>query len=104
MLGKSHGFRASLTGCSKCHSSPKTRDPSIRARALSLLAQLDPERAVESARPFHARGAGTTPKTAERARALYDVLLVLEDRAADVHHPVYASSLLDAAERITGAQ
>jgi hypothetical protein len=68
---------------------------------LGLLAQLDPERGVVSERPFHARDAGTTPKTTAQARALYDVLLVLEDPAADVHHPVYATSLLDAAERVT---
>jgi hypothetical protein len=29
------------------------------------------------------------------------VLLVLEDPAADVHHPAYATTLLDAAERVT---
>jgi hypothetical protein len=28
-------------------------------------------------------------------------LLVLEDPAADVHHPAYARALLDAAERLT---
>jgi hypothetical protein len=97
VLGKSHGFRASLAGCPKCHSAPKARDPSIRARAEGLLATLAPGRSLTGA--FHAR---PTPalKTIEQARALYDVLLVLEDPAADIHHPVYATSLLDAAERV----
>jgi hypothetical protein len=38
--------------------------------------------------------------TPEQTRALRDVLLVLEDPAADVHHPSYAKALLDAAERL----
>jgi hypothetical protein len=100
VLGKSHGFRASMASCSKCHSSPKTRDPSIRTRALTLLAKLDPERAAPSEQPFHATRS-TKPKSIGQQRALYDVLLVLEDPAADIHHPVYATSLLDAAERVT---
>jgi hypothetical protein len=31
---------------------------------------------------------------------LRNVLLVLEDPAADLHHPAYAKLLLDAAERV----
>jgi hypothetical protein len=97
VLGKSHGFRASLAGCPKCHSAPKARNPGIRARAEGLLAQLSPGRALAGA--FHAREAPPA-KSREHARALYDVLLVLEDPAADVHHPAYATTLLDAAERV----
>lgn len=100
VLGKSHGFRASMAGCAKCHSSPKTRDPSIRARALTLLEQLDPELAAQSEQPLHAKR-WPKQKASQRHRALYDVLLVLEDPAADIHHPSYASALLDAAERVT---
>lgn len=97
VLGKSHGFRASQAGCAKCHSAPKPRDPRVRVRAEGLLAQLSPGRSLTGA--FHAREAPPA-KSIEHARALYDVLLVLEDPAADIHHPAYATTLLDAAERV----
>jgi hypothetical protein len=49
--------------------------------------------------PWHARYELVLP-TPQQTRALRDVLLVLEDPAADVHHPAYAKALLDAAERV----
>jgi len=98
VLGKTHAFRASSENCSRCHDSVKARDPSLRQRALALLARLSPERELGGGPAWHAKryGAQGTP---ERERALFNVLLVLEDPAADVHHPAYAALLLDAAER-----
>jgi hypothetical protein len=100
VLGRSHGFRATDKGCGHCHGSAKSRDPSLAERALRLLARLDPARSLGSAeRPWHA-SYQLLPPTPQQTRALRDVLLVLEDPAADVHHPRYAKALLDAAERL----
>ncbi|HVY30119.1 MAG TPA: cytochrome c3 family protein [Polyangiaceae bacterium] len=104
-LGKSHGFRATDESCAKCHQKPPARDAALAERARQLLARLDPSRADGSLdNPWHARYELVLP-TPQHTRALRNVLLVLEDPAADVHHPSYAKSLLDAAERfLSGAQ
>lgn len=104
-LGKSHGFRATDASCAKCHQQPPPRDATLAQRAQQLLARLDPTRADGSLdNPWHARYELVLP-TPQHTRALRNVLLVLEDPAADVHHPSYAKSLLDAAERfLSGAQ
>jgi len=100
LLGKSHGFRATDDVCVRCHAAPKSRDPSLAARARALLARLDPERSRGNAEtPWHASYQLLLP-TPPETRALRDVLLVLEDPAADVHNPSYAKALLDAAERL----
>jgi hypothetical protein len=97
LLGKSHAFRANGEACARCHQTPPSRDPSLAERARRLLRRLDSDDAEASARPWHARGEPAA-REPERARALRNVLLVLEDPAADVHHPSYAKALLDAAE------
>jgi hypothetical protein len=100
VLGASHGFRADQASCEGCHRANMQRDPGIAKRALGLLSRLDPASGVRGAeRPWHAT-TGALPPSPQRARALRDVLLVLEDPAADVHHPAYARALLDAAERV----
>lgn len=99
VLGKSHGFRAAGDACARCHT-PKPRDASIAERARSLLARLDPTHAVgDVGKPWHSRYEAALPATAQ-TRALRNVLLVLEDPAADVHHPAYARALLDSADRL----
>lgn len=99
VLGKSHGFRATDEACARCHT-PKPRDASIAERARTLLARLDPEHAAgDAGKPWHARHQIALPTSAQ-GRALRNVLLVLEDPAADVHHPAYARALLDSAERL----
>jgi hypothetical protein len=100
LLGQSHGFRASEQGCARCHDAPKPRDASIAQRARQLLARLDPQHSSgDVGRPWHASYQQLLP-TPQQTRALYNVLLVLEDPAADVHHPSYARALLDSAERL----
>lgn len=100
VLGKSHGFRASQASCARCHASPPSRDPSIAQRARQLLAKLDPQHSEgDVGTPWHASYQQLLP-TPQRTRALRNVLLVLEDPAADVHGPGYARALLDAAERL----
>jgi hypothetical protein len=98
-LGKSHGFRATEASCARCHRQTPERHPELAGRAQQLLAQLDPAHSRGSVdQPWHARYDLVLP-TPQQTRALRNVLLVLEDPAADVHHPAYAKSLLDAAER-----
>lgn len=100
LLGKSHGFRATETACARCHDTPKLRDSSLAQRARQLLATLDPEHSSgDVGKPWHASYQRLLP-TPQQSRALRNVLLVLEDPAADVHHPGYARALLDAAERL----
>ena len=100
LLGKTHGFQSSEAACRRCHDRPIQRDPALARRAQGLLARLDPPHGQANAdKPWHARPARALP-TLEQTRALHNVLLVLEDPAADVHHPVYAAALLDAAERV----
>jgi len=99
-LGKSHGFRATSQACDRCHTGAPARDASLAERARTLLGRLDPRhRAGDVGQPWHARYQVLLP-TPQETRALRDVLLVLEDPAADVHHPAYARALLDAAERL----
>ena len=104
-LGKGHAFRATDAACARCHQTPPQRDPALAARARQLLSRLDPAQSNGSLdNPWHARYELLLP-TPQQTRALRDVLLVLEDPAADVHHPAYAKSLLDAAERfLSGAK
>jgi hypothetical protein len=80
---------------------------SIRARAERLFEALGdraPREPLVPARlgPIHANGARFDRAT-PRGRAAWDVALVLEDPAADVHNAPYARLLLDAAERFVGS-
>ena len=100
LLGKSHGFRASPDSCGRCHDSPQRRDPAIAERARQVLGRLDPAHSAgDLGTPWHASYQLLLP-TPQQTRALRNVLLVLEDPAADVHDPSYARALLDAAERL----
>jgi hypothetical protein len=100
VLGQNHGFRATVQACKTCHETVPGRDPAIAQRAQQLLARLDPQHSRGSAdKPWHANYELLLP-TPQATRALRDVLLVLEDPAADVHQPAYANALLDASERI----
>lgn len=95
--GAGHDFRALDASCTRgCHEGgmPK-RDPLLRRRAVELYERLGGR--LEGDRPPHAASALEVPEA--RASALEDVLLVLEDPAADAHDPAYAKALLDRAER-----
>jgi hypothetical protein len=99
--GASHGFRANRSRCAPCHASPPAPAPEIRTRAGTLRERLEarlgsPPRNPNNSGPPHAERRAL-PNSA-LGRALYDVLLVLEDPAADVHNPAYARLLLDRAE------
>ncbi len=98
VLGKSHAFRAEPSSCTGCHA-PRERAPSLRERAQRLLARWGREAPSDASLPLHAQPTPQRPLAIAQERALANVRLVLEDPAADVHHPAYAKLLLDAAER-----
>ena len=89
--GGNHSFAATQATCTGCHATlPRDRpDPVARARQLW-------RDATGSGDSHHADGA-RVDRTTPRGRALWNVLLVLEDRGAAAHNPTYAQALLDAA-------
>ncbi|HEX6277767.1 MAG TPA: multiheme c-type cytochrome [Polyangiaceae bacterium] len=89
--GKGHAFAASPVRCTPCHTEPPPRRPELAERARALLAEIVPL-ARRSAPPHADPSSLALPP--ERARALRNALLVLEDPAADVHNPEYAARLL----------
>ncbi|HWP06593.1 MAG TPA: hypothetical protein VNN72_12655, partial [Polyangiaceae bacterium] len=97
--GKGHAFQAPTTICARCHDHAIPRTAALAARARALFTKLAPERArAPEGQPPHALPS-SHPRSGTRTRALRNVLLVLEDPAADVHNPSYAALLLDRAER-----
>lgn len=99
VLGKSHAFRVEPATCARCHA-PKPRDPTLLQRAERLRVRLDREPPGDAGGvPPHALPHSDL-RALDQARALANVLLVLEDPAADVHHPAYAKLLLDSAEHV----
>jgi hypothetical protein len=97
--GRGHAFEVTPAGCARCHERERERDPKLRERAFELLKALGAP-APSAGDPPHAARQSGAPGDDPRARALRNVLLVLEDRAADVHHPTYARELLDATEHL----
>jgi hypothetical protein len=96
----SHTFAASDASCAACHQREIAADrQSILRRAQTLYARFALSSVSATSAPPHASGATHTPSNAVLARALHNVLLVLEDRGAWAHNPTYATALLDAAER-----
>src|SRR5204863_7536275 len=95
--GGGHAFRAPTSVCTPCHpqGAPVAADLRARAQALWRSAQTG----ESGRRPAHAGGARVDRRT-PRGRALWDLLLVLEDPAAVAHNARYAEALLDAAERV----
>ena len=68
-----------------------------RARQLYLDAKL--YRVLGDVRPLHASKATLRRDTAA-GRALWNLLLLLEDKAAEIHNPPYAWALLESAETV----
>jgi hypothetical protein len=108
-----HSFRVDRATCAECHrSGVPAEDASLQARASELLSQLyprcsgAPKAEAEAETHPHASAAriGNCPSPALE-RALYEVLLVVEDPAAAVHNPVFARQLLgDAAARLSAKE
>ena len=72
----------------------------IRARAEQLWHSL---RGGEYRAPAHAAQAIAADRTTPRGRAIWNLLLVLEDPAAGAHNARYAQALLDAAASVIEA-
>jgi hypothetical protein len=99
--GKNHAFVAAPASCAPCHADQPMRRPELASDARAILDEIVPlARGRKRTEPFHAGAIASTLPPA-RARALKNVLLVLEDPAADVHNPAYARRLLDAARSAT---
>ena len=94
--GAGHAFRAPPSTCTPCHPQGLPMND-IRARAEQLWHSL---RGGEYRAPAHAAQAIAADRTTPRGRAIWNLLLVLEDRAADTHNAPYARSLLDAAAAV----
>jgi hypothetical protein len=98
--GAGHAFRARTSACAPCHRAALPAAPDVRARAQQLWRALE---TGDSQRPAHADGAERGPRIdrgTRRGRALWDLLLVLEDRGAAAHNARYAGALLDAAASV----
>ena len=106
--GRAHAFRANPSTCTRCHADgpfdAELLDRDVQEEARTLLARLAPDVTAEAPglAPRHA-----TPRRLGNdaaARAVYDVLLVLEDPAAASHNEPYARALLQAARAATPAR
>jgi hypothetical protein len=96
--GAGHGFGAAREGCAGCHAQPLPPPGSeLTARARQLWDDWRRAAGTPATAPAHASDARVDRAT-PLGRAAWDVLLVLEDPAADAHNPRYARALLAAAE------
>ena len=101
--GADHAFQVGPGACARCHDEAPKRRPELAARARAVLDELVPvARGRTRAAPIHAN-ALEVKLTGEKARALRNILLVLEDGAADVHNPAYAELLISSAEKASSA-
>jgi hypothetical protein len=97
-----HSFRADPARCTPCHEGGVAEHPgaggkTVEQRARDLWTKLG----GAAGKTLHA---GTsTPAAGDRARALYEVALVLEDPAAGTHNAPFARRLLDDAEQAVSA-
>jgi hypothetical protein len=101
--GRSHAFQVGSGACLACHAVEPARDPSLARRARALFARLSGSPSEPVGLPPHA-GKTRLPDDGVLSRAFANVALVLEDPAADVHNPRYATLLLDAAEAALAAR
>jgi hypothetical protein len=95
--GGGHAFRAPTSVCTPCHPQGAPVAADLRARAETLWRSA--QTGESGRRPAHADDASVDRRT-PRGRALWDLLLVLEDPAAAAHNARYAGALLDAAEPV----
>jgi hypothetical protein len=98
--GAAHGFQAPAATCAPCHARaapPPASDVRERARRLWDAWRARAAGEEDPHRPPHASGTAADRAT-PLGRAVWDVLLVLEDPAAGAHNAPYARALLAAAE------
>jgi len=106
-----HSFAVDPATCTTCHAgggpkeTPDASGRTLRDRATALMTKLLRECGapplVETPHA-HPSDAASCKRSPERARALYAVALVSEDRAAAVHNAAFARALLERAEAAFG--
>jgi len=97
--GANHSFVADRANCPDCPQDDPNRPDGVRQRARRLFVQARLQRIVGDVRPLHASRAVIRRNTPER-RALWNLLLLLEDDAAEIHNPPYARALLESADSV----
>jgi hypothetical protein len=97
--GASHAFRALPSVCTPCHPQGPPAAADLRARAQQLWRAVQSE---DAGRPAHAARADDirVDRGTPHGRAIWNLLLVLEDPAAAAHNARYAGVLLDAAASV----
>ena len=98
-VGGSHTFAARRQDCDKCPQQDPRRPGGIRQRAKQLYLDARLHRVLGDVHPVHASTA-VIRRNNPAGRALWNLLLLLEDEAAEIHNPPYAKALLDSAESL----
>jgi hypothetical protein len=98
-VGGNHTFAARWQDCVECPKEDPKRPGGIQQRARQLYLDARLFRVLGDVRPLHASTAEIRRNIPAR-RALWNLLLLLEDKAAEVHNPPYAKTLLESAESI----
>jgi len=97
--GSSHSFVATRESCPACPKLDPKRPDGVQRRARQLYLDARLYRVLGDVRPLHASTAILRRDSPTR-RALWNLLLLLEDKAAEIHNAPYASTLLESAERV----
>jgi hypothetical protein len=103
--GAGHAFRVNTARCARCHegAAPKERPDAggrlVADRARELWNRIVEQKLARTGDPSapHASVEVLAREGSEQARAVYDVLTVLEDPAAGIHGAKRARQLLDSA-------
>src|ERR1017187_1192515 len=101
--GGSHTFASRWQDCAECPKDDPKRPGSVFQRARQLYLDARRYRVLGDVRPLHASKA-TIRRDTPVGRALWNLLLLLEDKAAEIHNPPYAQALLDSAESVLRSQ
>jgi hypothetical protein len=97
--GGNHSFVAKLESCPDCPQQDPLRAGGVQRRARQLYLDARLYRVLGDVRPLHASKASIRRDT-PAGRALWNLLLLLEDKAAEIHNPPYAQALLESAEKV----
>jgi hypothetical protein len=97
--GSNHTFVAPLESCPDCPKLDAKRPDGVRSRARQLYLDARLFKIVGDLRPLHASTA-IIKRNSPASRALWNLLLLLEDNAAELHNPPYARALLEGAETV----
>jgi hypothetical protein len=103
--GAGHAFRSNPSRCNPCHGKETFETTEVRAQALELWKRLLDLGILERAQgrtegPVHATDTLRADRRSPLARAAYDLSLLVEDKAADVHNRGYARMLLETAKKV----